>query len=75
VVFISSELEEVVRLSERMVVLKDHRKIGEIQSGEGVTAQEIVDIIAAHGTEAAAAELDDIDADTVVSIDAEEGAR
>jgi len=67
VVFISSELEEVVRLSERMVVLKDHRKIGEIAGGEGVTAQEIVDIIAAHGTEAAVAELDDIEADTVVA--------
>jgi simple sugar transport system ATP-binding protein len=53
VVFISSELEEVVRLSERIVVLKDHRKIGEIVNGPGVTAQEVVDIIAAHGTEAA----------------------
>jgi galactofuranose transport system ATP-binding protein len=53
VVFISSELEEVVRLSERIVVLKDHRKIGEIVNGPDVTAQEVVDIIAAHGTEAA----------------------
>ena len=54
VVFISSELEEVVRLSERIVVLKDHQKIGEIVNGPGVTAQQVVDIIAAHGVEAAA---------------------
>ncbi|WP_448712554.1 sugar ABC transporter ATP-binding protein [Microbacterium profundi] len=59
VVFVSSELEEVVRLSERIVVLKDHRKIGEIQNGPGVTAQEIVDVIAAHGTDAAADDLGD----------------
>src|SRR5690606_11211604 len=37
VVFISSELEEVVRLSERIVVLKDHQKIGEIVNGPDVT--------------------------------------
>lgn len=54
VVFISSELEEVVRLSERIVVLKDHQKIGEIVNGEEVTAQQVVDVIAAHGVEAAA---------------------
>ncbi|UOE44025.1 sugar ABC transporter ATP-binding protein [Agromyces larvae] len=52
VVFISSELEEVVRLSERIVVLKDHQKIGEIVNGPGVTAQQVVDVIAAHGVEA-----------------------
>ncbi|KQQ92780.1 sugar ABC transporter ATP-binding protein [Leifsonia sp. Leaf325] len=54
VVFISSELEEVVRLSERIVVLKDHQKIGEIVNGPGITAQHVVDVIAAHGVEAAA---------------------
>jgi galactofuranose transport system ATP-binding protein len=54
VVFISSELEEVVRLSERIVVLKDRQKIGEIVNGPGVTAQQVVDVIAAHGVEAAA---------------------
>ncbi|MGX5697751.1 sugar ABC transporter ATP-binding protein [Agromyces soli] len=53
VVFISSELEEVVRLSERIVVLKDHQKIGEIVNGPGVTAQQVVDVIAAHGVDAA----------------------
>ncbi|KQX05526.1 MULTISPECIES: sugar ABC transporter ATP-binding protein [unclassified Leifsonia] len=62
VVFISSELEEVVRLSERIVVLKDHQKIGEIVNGPGITAQHVVDVIAAHGVEAAA-ESDIIDAE------------
>jgi simple sugar transport system ATP-binding protein len=50
VVFISSELEEVVRLSERIVVLKDHRKIGEIENGPGVTAETIIDLIATEGS-------------------------
>ncbi|MCR2817773.1 sugar ABC transporter ATP-binding protein [Microbacterium sp. zg.Y1090] len=54
VVFISSELEEVVRLSERIVVLKDHQKIGEIANGPEVTAERVVDVIAAHGVAAAA---------------------
>ncbi|MET1015785.1 sugar ABC transporter ATP-binding protein [Orlajensenia leifsoniae] len=62
VVFISSELEEVVRLSERIVVLKDHQKIGEIVNGPEITAQHVVDVIAAHGVEAAA-ESDIIDAE------------
>ena len=46
VVFISSELEEVVRLSDRIVVLKDHRKIAEIKNGPEVTAESIVTTIA-----------------------------
>ncbi len=49
VVFISSELEEVVRISDRIVVLKDRAKIGEIVNGPDVTAQQVVDLIAAHG--------------------------
>ncbi len=56
VVFISSELEEVVRLSERIVVLKDHRKIGEIINGPEVTAESIVDLIANEGRPEAVAE-------------------
>jgi simple sugar transport system ATP-binding protein len=48
VVFISSEIEEVVRLSERIVVLKDRHKIGELVNGPDVTAQQIVEIIAEH---------------------------
>ncbi|WP_156761640.1 sugar ABC transporter ATP-binding protein [Microbacterium karelineae] len=46
VVFISSELEEVVRLSDRIVVMKDHRKIAEIDGGGDVSADEIIRIIA-----------------------------
>ncbi|MBP2436311.1 sugar ABC transporter ATP-binding protein [Microbacterium amylolyticum] len=49
VVFISSELEEVVRLSERILVMKDHEKIGEIVTSSVTTAQTIVDTIADHG--------------------------
>ena len=37
VVFISSELDEVVRLSDRIVVLKDRSKIDEIVNGPGVS--------------------------------------
>ncbi len=62
VVFISSELEEVVRLSERIVVLKDHRKIGEIVNGPDVTAQHIVDLIAAEDSEAEEAAVEAVPA-------------
>ncbi len=48
VVFISSELEEVVRLSDRILVLKDHRRIAELENGPGVNADTIVDIIASE---------------------------
>lgn len=78
VVFVSSELEEVVRLSERIVVLKDHEKIGEIQNGPEVNAQQIVDVIAAHGTDVAAATLDEAEGalpDSIPASTAEEGAR
>lgn len=51
VVYISSELEEVVRLSARIVVMKDRRKIGEIDVGSGITAQSIVDLIASNEAE------------------------
>ncbi|QEO16262.1 sugar ABC transporter ATP-binding protein [Agromyces intestinalis] len=47
VLFISSELEEVVRLSDRIIVLKDREKIGELSNGPGVTADSIVEMIAA----------------------------
>mgnify|MGYP003608378253 CR=1 FL=1 len=53
VVFISSELEEVVRLSERIVILKDHHKIEELVNGPDVTAERIVSIIAADDRSAA----------------------
>lgn len=48
VVFISSELQEVVRLSDRIVVLKDREKIGELSNGPGVTVDTIVEMIAAE---------------------------
>jgi monosaccharide-transporting ATPase len=48
VVFISSELEEVVRLSDRIVVLKDREKIGELSNGPGVTVDSVVEMIAAE---------------------------
>ncbi|XBH21739.1 sugar ABC transporter ATP-binding protein [Jonesiaceae bacterium BS-20] len=47
VVFISSELEEVVRLADRIVVIKDREKIGELSNGPGVTVDTIVEMIAA----------------------------
>lgn len=52
VVFISSELEEVVRLSERIVILKDREKVGEVVNGPDVTAESIVSIIAAESEQA-----------------------
>ncbi|MDY7099802.1 MAG: sugar ABC transporter ATP-binding protein [Actinomycetota bacterium] len=47
VVFISSELEEVVRLSDRIIVLKDRRKIAELAADADLTADTIVTVIAA----------------------------
>src|SRR5699024_1551491 len=66
IVFISSELDEVVRLSERIVVLKDHQKIGEIINGPGVTAQNIVDLIASESAEESREATEDL-AEGVVS--------
>ncbi|RII90181.1 sugar ABC transporter ATP-binding protein [Clavibacter californiensis] len=49
VVFISSELDEVVRLSDRIIVLKDHRVIAQILNDSAVTPESIVNTIAAEG--------------------------
>jgi simple sugar transport system ATP-binding protein len=46
VVFISSEIEEVVRLSDRIVVLRDRQQVGVVANGPEVTAETIVGIIA-----------------------------
>ncbi|AZI57607.1 sugar ABC transporter ATP-binding protein [Nakamurella antarctica] len=46
VVFVSSQLEEVVRLSDRIVVMKDRQKIGEVSNGPGVNVNTIVEMIA-----------------------------
>ena len=58
VVFISSELEEVVRLSERIVILKDHQKVGEVVNGPEVTAESIVAVIATETSDAAEEQAD-----------------
>jgi galactofuranose transport system ATP-binding protein len=50
VVFISSELEEVVRLAQRIVVMRDRRKIGELSSHD-TTVDDVVDFIAQEGRE------------------------
>ncbi|MGD9212393.1 MAG: sugar ABC transporter ATP-binding protein [Desulfobacteraceae bacterium] len=45
ILFISSELEEVIRCSDRVVVLKDRQKLAEL-IGEQIDAEEIMGIIA-----------------------------
>jgi len=50
VIFISSELEEVVRLAQRIVVMRDRRKIGELDSHD-TTVDDVVDFIAQEGRE------------------------
>ena len=52
IIFISSEMEEVVRLSDRILVLKDRAPLAELVNGPGVTADSIVDVIAAGGVAA-----------------------
>lgn len=49
IVFISSEFSEVVRMSDRIVVLKDRSKIGEVSNGPGVSVDSVVEMIAADG--------------------------
>jgi galactofuranose transport system ATP-binding protein len=53
VVFISSELEEVLRLAQRVVVMRDRRKIGELDSS-GVTIDDLIEYIANKREETAA---------------------
>jgi len=45
VVFISAELEEVLRLSDRLVVMRDRRKIAE-RPNDGVSVSDVLEIIA-----------------------------
>jgi monosaccharide-transporting ATPase len=47
ILFISSELEEVVRDSQRVIVLRDRRKVGEL-SGDEITEENIMQTIAGH---------------------------
>ncbi|MFC3687101.1 sugar ABC transporter ATP-binding protein [Aquipuribacter hungaricus] len=46
VVFISAELEEVVRLSHRIAVMRDREKVAEIDNSEHVTVPDVVSLIA-----------------------------
>jgi monosaccharide-transporting ATPase len=54
VLFISSELEEIVRQSQRVVVLRDRRKVGELTEGE-ISEEAIMQSIATHDLERPAA--------------------
>jgi monosaccharide-transporting ATPase len=49
VIFISSELDEVMRLAQRVVVLRDHRKIGELNNSAKTGVDDIVAMIAKEG--------------------------
>ena len=49
VIFISSELDEIIRCSNRIVVMRDRKKVGEV-NGEGCTQQTLLNIIA-NGTQ------------------------
>ena len=53
VVFISSELEEVIRLAQRIVVMRDRRKIGELASHD-LRVDDVVGFIAQEGQESVA---------------------
>ena len=46
VIFISSEMSEVVRVAHRIVVLRDRRKVGELPAGSSEEA--VVELIAAE---------------------------
>ena len=41
-----------MRVSDRIVVLKDRRKIGELSNGPAISADTIIEMIAADGREA-----------------------
>jgi simple sugar transport system ATP-binding protein len=53
VIFISSELEEVLRLAQRIAVLRDRRKIGELDA-QGVDLDHLIDYLANEGRGSAA---------------------
>jgi simple sugar transport system ATP-binding protein len=49
VVFISAELEEVLRLAHRLAVLRDRRKVAELVNDDDVTTDVVVGLIASGG--------------------------
>ncbi len=53
VIFISAELEEVLRLSHRIGILRDRRKVAEIVNAQGTTVEDIMGIIAAEAVQPA----------------------
>ena len=53
VIFISSELEEVLRLAQRVVVMRDRRRIGELDPDD-VDLDGLIDYIANAGEGSAA---------------------
>jgi galactofuranose transport system ATP-binding protein len=53
VIFISSELEEVLRLAQRVVVMRDRREIGQLDS-TGVVLNDLIEYIANKGEGSAA---------------------
>ncbi|MBP3210417.1 MAG: sugar ABC transporter ATP-binding protein [Oscillospiraceae bacterium] len=54
VIFISSELEEIIRCSNRIIVMRDGKKVGEVK-GEECTQQTLLSIIAEGVQEGASA--------------------
>ncbi|MGH3588866.1 MAG: sugar ABC transporter ATP-binding protein, partial [Pseudonocardia sp.] len=49
VLFISAELEEVLRLSHRIAVMRDRQKVAELVNTEDVGVDDVVDLIASGG--------------------------
>ena len=49
VVFISAELEEVLRLSHRIAVLRDRRLVAQVTNSDDVTTDDVVHLIASGG--------------------------
>ena len=52
VVFISSELEEVLRLSQRLVVMRDRHKVDDLVNTDDVTTATVLETIAESGAHA-----------------------
>jgi simple sugar transport system ATP-binding protein len=51
VVFISAELEEVLRLSHRIAILRDRRKVAEVVNTDAVGIDDLMELIASGGQE------------------------
>ncbi len=51
ILFISSEMEEVARTSDRVVVMRDHHQVGQLE-GEEVSEHAILNMIAKHDSSA-----------------------